>query len=325
MSSSNMHPFRHPDNSPKLQDVIDVMEKVPAFNDVTTKIKDLTTKYVELEKQRLELIVQEGFNPITETTGWINEDIERELKETTAALTPLNEEGKALIGQYLQIFFNEYKKHDCGQLRTWSFPKVVWQHYQNMVSHWFDYSPNQPPAELFSTDGLTLLSPWSFWARDHHDIPPFLKIVDQTPIYDRNNYPTEWEMQKVNGDGQLIQEIYQVRCGPRLCGTRISGIPNTGCNHPDRVYQFTKRPVEWVAGQGWAKGNPFQAQHQPFAFQNEKWDPFYKLRWPTPFVRTSKMVPKRDPEYLEFYEDLSEDPERWLSRIPAEASVFPPV
>ncbi|KAH5117543.1 hypothetical protein HBI62_145860 [Parastagonospora nodorum] len=270
------HPFARINVSPDAQEVIDAMKKVHGFNEAVHEIICNTKAYMEMVEE------QQTLAPKTK------EEHQKELEA-------VNKKGKPWIGKYLRCFTAEYLEHGKNELRTWSFPKIVWEHFQQMVRTLYPDTGCPEPDICFNKYGITLFDTWDTWAAACPNVPPFLRVFNQLPAYADFAFQ-EMEIRKMDKDQRYLQLIYQVWCGPRLCGTMQS---DGTCHHSGQMHQFTKKPRGWVNGRGWTSGNVYQIGHETSVDLDEQ-------HWVAIFdMEDGKLVKKRDYDWTEFYDDWS--------------------
>jgi len=295
LTKESQHPWARPGTAPTADEVDAAMREVPEFDEIIAAIKKKASCYEDIKQEERNLLMDDTFHDITDKTGLETPSVKAKRKVKQSELDVVDKKIKGLMNNYLRLFYQEYIKYSRNELRMWSFPMIVWRHYQQLfceVAARYDRQPNFELDECFESGNVVQDNKWNEWARNLlDDFPPSLVIYGEPKYFRINQKPEgkecpEWETCMVDGHGNIVQMIYHVFCGPRLCGTRVGGGPESVCDHQGHAHQFTKRPTEWRPQQGWIAKNPYRYNHVPKTFwehpelhelvQVETWKPYYE-------------------------------------------------
>ncbi|KAH5356778.1 hypothetical protein HBI49_153190 [Parastagonospora nodorum] len=326
------HPLAIPGTAPTADEVDVAMRELPGFQEIVDGIEKCASRYETFKKEESDLFMDDTFHDFTDIAACDSPSVHDKRKAIETKLKVVDKQIKILMNNYLKMFYQEYRKHSRDELRMWSFPTIVWQHYQKMFCDVTRQRPDFELDECFDNGNVVPGSKWNGWVKGQVDaFPPSLIIHGKEAKSFSTSQGSECEMHMVNGHGQLVQTIYHVHCGPKLCGTRVDGGPEIVCKHPGHAHQFTKRPREWDPQKGWYSGNPYRYNHRPAhsryepelgAFvQLEIWEPYYSNS-----VYVGQMSQPEDhydrERYQEFHE-FNELPDfrsqEWMDAIPDEA------
>jgi hypothetical protein len=251
LSEELPHPLTIPGTAPTADEVDVAMREVLGFHEIVDGIGKLATHYKGFKKEESDLSTEGMFHDLTDIAAYDSPSVQDKRKVIETELKIVDKQIKILMNNYLKMFYQEYIKHRRNELRMWSFPTIVWQHYQKMFCDVTEQRPDFEINECFDNGNVVPGSKWNDWVKRQVDtFPPSLIIHGKEAKSFFTSQGLEWEMHVVNGHEQLVQTIYHVYCGPKLCGTRVDGRYEIVCKHPGHAHQFTKAPREWYPQEG---------------------------------------------------------------------------
>jgi hypothetical protein len=252
------------DSSPDNRTIDDLV--IAAFRDRHANLKELANMRADREK----MIYRGGHD-----ANMLLEDHHNKEKAIEESLEVSDPEGH-LMTKILEMIVKSYWKAKRNLLPLWNHcPLEVWEKYQLQlddacIQHRVLLHPTRYKSEYAGRCGtidlLATLGP-------HKEIDGHRKdLTTRIGVVYMNKASHEYQVGFVNGLDELWANLYNVCCGPRLCG-KLAADGET-CVHFPGTLQIHHPPVEWEDRKGWVRGNPFEVRHQK-PEQGPAWEPFY--------------------------------------------------